>query len=144
MGVELLPAGSTTTVQPAASGDAFSNGALNAGDFLTLMIQELVNQDPLDPMKNQDLLNQVSQIKNMQTLSNLDTTLSGMTTQQGVATAGSLIGKQVSGVSTKDANVTGVVDRVTVGSKTGVTLITTAGDEISLSKVSAIAEAPKK
>jgi len=144
MGVEVVPANYTTTAQQATAQDAFSNSDMNAGDFLTLMIQELVNQDPLDPMKSQDLLNQVSQIKNMQTLSSLDATMATMTTQQEVTTAGSLIGKQVSGVSKKDKDVTGVVEKVTVGSKTGVTLVTAAGDEISLDKVTAITEAPKK
>ena len=61
---------------------SFDNAELTGEDFLRLMIEELVHQDPLDPIKNDQLLAQVSQMKNMETLSNLDKTLSGMIYQQ--------------------------------------------------------------
>ncbi len=142
MGVEFNPtitSGTTATAQ-----HVFENSQLDSMDFLQLMIQELVNQDPMEPMKNEDLLNQVSQIKNMETLTQLDKTLSGMTTQQKVATAGALIGKEVSGISSGLENVTGVVVKVTVSTTDGVTLVTDAGDKIGIDDVIEIREVSKK
>ncbi len=130
-------AAAATTSQ---TGYTFSNSELGGEDFLRLMIEELVNQDPLSPMNNQELLTQVSQIRNMQTLSNLDTTMTDLGSAQKVATAGALIGKEVSGVSTGNANVTGVVQSVKVGSKTGVVLVTAGGDEIAIDNVTSIRE----
>ena len=125
------------------AGHTFENSQLESGDFLKLMLEELMNQDPLDPVKNKDLLQQVSSIQNMQTLSHLDGTMSGMTFQQKVATGGALIGRQVSGVSNAGTNVTGVVVRVLAGSTTGVVLVTSAGDQISVDNVTSIQGAPE-
>jgi len=123
---------------------SFSNSQLLPDDFMRLMIEELVNQDPLDPVKNESLLAQVSQIKNMETLSNLDKSIGQMTLQQKVLSAGGLIGRQVSGVSTDNANVTGIVVKANISSKNGVTLVTSAGDEINLDDVTAIQEVSGK
>ena len=35
---------------------------LNTDDFLKIMLTELTNQDPFEPMKNQDLINQIPTI----------------------------------------------------------------------------------
>lgn len=119
---------------------AFGNNELGGGDFLRLMIEQLVNQDPLEPMKNQELLAQVSQIRNMETLSNLDETLAAMTYQQQMTSAGALIGKQVSGISTAGTNVSGVITRVLSSVANGVTLVTAEGDSIYVHNVTAIEE----
>lgn len=119
---------------------SFENSQLDSMDFLTLMIQELVNQDPLDPMKNEALLTQISQIKNMETLTNLDETISGMTLQQGVSTAGSLIGKEVSGISSMRENVTGVVVKVMINAESGAVVVTDSGDQINVNDLTQIQE----
>lgn len=128
--------------QPTVTASAFSNGQLESGDFLTLMIQSLVNQDPLDPVKNEELLAQVSQIKNMETLAKLDQTLGKMTFEQQLATAGSLIGCSVKGISTAGENAEGVVVKVAASNAKGVTLVTDLGQEIPVDKVTQIEEVP--
>ena len=121
----------------------FSNSELGSSDFLRLMIEELVNQDPLNPMKNEALLAQVSSIKNMETLSKLDSTMGDFTMRQQVTSAGYLIGREVVGVSTANENVTGVVAKVRVSTQddvTTVTLVTDEGDEINVNNVTEIRE----
>ena len=39
---------------------------LSSDDFLKIMIAELTNQDPFEPMKNQDILNQMSAIQQLE------------------------------------------------------------------------------
>lgn len=136
MGIEKINSASDVQVTQ----HVFENSQLTGTDFLKLMIQELVNQDPLNPLKNEDLLAQVSQIKNMETLSKLDQTMTGMTFQQGLATAGALLGSWVKGVSTAGANVSGEVVKVTASSANGVTLVTSGGYEIPVGKVTEIRE----
>ena len=129
-----------SAAQTADRSYSFANGELENGDFLRLMIEELMNQDPLEPVKNQELLAQVSQIRNMETLSNLNETLSLMTRQQQLATAGALIGKQVSGVSTTGANVSGRITKVQASETYGVTLVTDSGASIAVDKVTSVEE----
>lgn len=118
----------------------FGNGQLQAEDFLKLMIEELVNQDPLNPMKNEDLLAQVSQIKNMETLSNLDQTMRKMTFQDGLSAAAALLGRLVNGISTAGENVSGLVAKVTASNARGVMLVTAEGIEIPVSQVTEVRE----
>ena len=72
---------------------------LSSDDFLKIMITELTNQDPLEPMQNQDLLNQMSTIQQMQSsqemtrsfnelMSNFDSLL----TRQAMGAATEMIG----------------------------------------------------
>ncbi len=128
--------------QPLASTRQFANSELTGGDFLTLMIEQLANQDPLDPVKNETLLAQVSAIKNMETLSNLDSTMKGMTFQQKVASGGALIGRLISGISNAGTNASGLIVAVSVSSTNGVNLITDAGERINVDSVISIEEVP--
>lgn len=123
-----------------SSQGVFGNSQMDGQDFLKLMIEELLNQDPLDPMKNQDLLAQVSQIRNMETLSKLDQTMMKMSFQNSLAGAGALLGRWVSGVSAANQNVSGLVVKVNASSTNGVTLVTNLGDQIPISKVTEIQE----
>jgi flagellar basal-body rod modification protein FlgD len=52
------------------AGSASNNNALNTEDFLKIMITELTNQDPFEPMKNQDLINQMAGIQQIQASKN--------------------------------------------------------------------------
>ena len=136
MGVTALAA----TQDTAKTSHVFANSQLGGEDFLKLMIQELANQDPLNPMSNEQLLTQVSNIKNMETLANLDETLANMTFQGQIATAGSLIGKAIKGISTDGQNASGIVAKVTASNANGVTLITSAGVAIPIDMVTEIQE----
>jgi flagellar basal-body rod modification protein FlgD len=141
MGVTLDPAAASGAQSTQQSNPTFANSQLTSSDFLTLMIQELVNQDPLSPMDNSQLLTQVSQIKNMDTLTQLDSTMSSSTLQQKTSMAGALIGKEVSGISTKNQNVSGIVTKVSISTANGVSVTTSTGDEINVDNIQQIQEA---
>lgn len=87
---------------------------VNVDQFLELMIAELQNQDPLNPMDNTELVQQISQIREISATNQLSDTLSAVLLGQNMATASSLIGKHVSALSDDFENVDGVVDRVSV------------------------------
>lgn len=76
---------------------ARSIAELSSNDFFRLMISELTNQDPLEPASNQDLLNQISSIRDIELSSGLTQSLQQLTGEQRFSAASSMIGKFVTG-----------------------------------------------
>jgi flagellar basal-body rod modification protein FlgD len=83
-------------------------------DFLKLMIAELQNQDPLDPMENSEMLQQLGQMRSIGATDKLTATLDAVLVGQNITTASAMIGKEIRALSDDGANIEGVVDRVTV------------------------------
>ncbi|MFQ5489160.1 MAG: flagellar hook assembly protein FlgD [Phycisphaerae bacterium] len=91
-----------TAVVPTAPGpSALSNNAtaqaLGGEDFFKLLIAQLSNQDPLDPTSNQELLQQISSIRDIELSTTLVESLQTLTGQQNYGAAASLIGRFVTG-----------------------------------------------
>ena len=57
-------------------------GDLSTDQFLQIMITELQQQDPLEPVKNQDLLAQVSQIRSLEMTTQLNESFKTLLLQQ--------------------------------------------------------------
>jgi len=101
----------------AQSGESGTNDGYNdlgTADFLKLLIQELQNQDPLNPMENSDMLQQIGLIREIGATDQLTGTLTTLSDNQQLVTASGLIGKKVTGLANDSSPVDGVVDRVTV------------------------------
>src|ERR1700690_4048814 len=98
--------GSPTTTNPLASGTGTSSsanavsgvGGLTMNDFLTLMTAQLKNQDPLNPTDSNQFLAQLSELSTVQGISQMNTTMTNLSTSlmssQALASA-SLVGKSV-------------------------------------------------
>lgn len=113
------------TISPVTSGSAASSTTpdknqphdlkdLDINQFLQLMITELTNQDPLNPMDNTQLVQQIGEIRQISATTQLSETLNAVQSGQSLTTASSLIGKTVSALTGDQQNITGVVDKVTV------------------------------
>ncbi len=112
--------GTTTSVAgaPAEPGSKTDGSALDGVDvdqFLTLLITELQNQDPLEPMDNSQLLSQIGQIREIGSNDQLTKTLKTVQMGQNMSTASSLIGREIRALSDSLEEVQGVVEKVTVG-----------------------------
>ncbi len=109
----------TTTGQTANQNptghDAFRDLDLNA--FLSMMIAELQNQDPLNPMDNAQLLQQVSQIREIESNLRLVSTLESLVRAESFATGTNLIGRMVKGLDAEGKEVMGVVEKVSADDK---------------------------
>ena len=114
---------------------------LQTQDFIKMMLTQLQNQDPLEPAKNQEILAQMSQIGQLQTATQLQDTLKGLTLQNQLGSAGNLIGKLVQGLDENNDNVVGLVDSVRVENNQ-VFLELDSGKTLSMGNVTAIAAAP--
>ena len=82
--------------------------------FLDLMLAELQNQDPLNPMENDELLNTISQIREISANDKLSDTLNSVLLGQNVATATALIGAEVEGLTDAGQRVVGAVRQVAI------------------------------
>jgi flagellar basal-body rod modification protein FlgD len=109
-----IPATSSATASSTSPSTGTSIEDLDLDSFLKLMITELQNQDPLNPMENSEMLQQISQMRSISASDKLTTTLDAVLLGQNVTTASSLIGKEVSALADDGSNITGTVDRVTV------------------------------
>ena len=111
------PASSSAAAQQTtatASQSSSNYNELDIDDFLKLLISELQNQDPLDPMDNSEMVQQIGQIREIGATDQLTKTLSSLSSSQELVTASSLIGKTVEGLAEDSSAVDGIVDRITV------------------------------
>lgn len=94
-----------------------SNNTLNdldLDDFLHLMIAELQNQDPLNPLENDELIAQISQIREVGATEQLTETLNSVLLGQNIASATNLIGADVVALNDEGQRVSGNVRVVTI------------------------------
>jgi flagellar basal-body rod modification protein FlgD len=87
---------------------------VNMDEFLKLLITELQNQDPLDPMENYEILQQLSQIREIESNTRLTETLEAVRLGQSLTTASSMIGRLIVALTDDAEQVRGRVDRVSI------------------------------
>src|SRR3954453_1486494 len=114
----ITPTISTSSSSSKSSGskptaaDAINNLDLNV--FLKLMITELQQQDPLNPLDNKDMLNQIAQIRAVGSSDKLTKTLDSVLLGQNIASATNLIGADISAITDDGQSVTGIVSRISI------------------------------
>jgi flagellar basal-body rod modification protein FlgD len=94
---------SLTSTAAAATGNS-----LGQTDFLNLLVAQLKNQDPLNPMKDTEFIAQLAQFSSLQEMSSLNSTMGAYVTQQTYMNAINMVGKQI---TTSDGK-SGVVSKV--------------------------------
>ena len=109
---------------------------LDVDHFLNLLIAELQNQDPLNPLDNAQMMAQISQMREIGSTDKLTDTLDAVLTGQNLNSAASLIGKEIRALDTNAENVVGVVDRVSVVD--GVPKLHIGSREVTLNNVGEI------
>ncbi|MBU4610504.1 flagellar hook assembly protein FlgD [Achromobacter sp. GG226] len=89
---------SLTGALGAAAGSSNSFAAETEDRFLTLLVTQLKNQDPLNPMENAELTSQLAQLSTVNGITQLNNTLLALSGQMDISQslqATSLIGKEV-------------------------------------------------
>jgi flagellar basal-body rod modification protein FlgD len=133
-----LPTSTTSTSSTGSSSNPYN---LQPTDFIKMMVTQLQNQDPMQPTSNSDLLAQMSQIGQLQSASDLQTTLKSITLQTQIGSASALIGKSVQGLDINGNPITGVVNSVSVAGG-NVALQLDTGSSLGLDSVTSIGPAP--
>jgi len=120
--------------QVSTNHDAWNDLDLN--QFIGLLVAELQNQDPLDPMSNQEILQQIGQIREIESSQHLTETLQSVLMGQNIATAANMIERNIIGLSDDGQRVTGRVERVSI--KDGIGKLHVGEHAVSLSNVAEI------
>jgi flagellar basal-body rod modification protein FlgD len=129
---DVIGAASATTANQDENGFA----ALNADVFMELLITQLQNQDPLEPVGNDELLSQLSMMRNLQSNIELGDTVKAITSNQQLSTAATFIGKSVTGTATNDQQISGTAERAFL--RNGEAYLGVGNSEIPLSNVSEV------
>jgi flagellar basal-body rod modification protein FlgD len=99
------------TVQPLTSGQTVAaqraaKSTLGKDDFLNLLVTQMQNQDPLDPMKGTEFASQLAQFSSLEQLTNINTSLqqslnanAALSSSINNALAATFIGKDVRAVA---------------------------------------------
>jgi len=124
----------TSTSVRTVEADEIGFAGLTSQDFMKLLIAQLQNQDPTNPLDSDQLLNQITQMRNLQSSIELESALKNLTLSQQLSGATSFLGKMVTALhGDNDQEIQGIVERVQV--KDGKALLTIEGTDIELSEV---------
>ncbi|MEW6180556.1 MAG: flagellar hook capping FlgD N-terminal domain-containing protein [Chloroflexota bacterium] len=103
------------------------------GDFLTMLVAQLTHQNPLEPMKDSEMMSQFTQLNSLQELQAMRTILDSAAAANQNAYAASLIGKIVKIARPDGSTLEGVVGGVT--SEKGVLFLQIGQEKAPLSDV---------
>ena len=112
----ILPPISNSTTKDSTSSTSSGNAIndIDMNTFLKLMITELQQQDPLNPMDNKDMLNQIAQIRAVGASDKLTKTLDSVLLGQNISSATNLMGADISALMDNGQAITGIVNRVAI------------------------------
>lgn len=82
---------------------------LGKDDFLKLLVMQLKNQDPLEPLKNEEFIAQLAQFNSLEQMINLNKSFEGMLALQTLSNAASFIGREVAWYGDDGTQLTGTV-----------------------------------
>jgi flagellar basal-body rod modification protein FlgD len=110
-------------------------------DYMKLLVTELQNQNPLEPLDNKEMASQLAQFSQLQQLESMNTSFAKVlqTAERNYAT--SLIDKEVSFVATTESGdtevLTGVVNGV-YSDADGQTVLSVGGQAVGLENIIAV------
>lgn len=89
---------------------------LGKDDFLKLLITQLSNQDPTNPMEDTQFISQMAQFSSLEQITNMNESFNKMATMINSSQATSTLGKTVE-IDIGDTTTQGVVEATTMGEK---------------------------
>lgn len=124
----------------------YSKTTLDSTDFLKLIAAQLQNQDMTNPMSNSEMMQQLSQMSSIQTMSELQAAITNMNDIAVTNYSASLVGKEVTlAVENSKGELETKVGLITgSGLYQGETVVFVDGKAYSLSQIMAIGKIPEE
>jgi len=127
-----------TAADLAAPKPTTAAGSMNKNDFMTLLMAQMKNQNPMDPQSASDFATQLAQFSSLEGINQMNQNFSSLLTLQGLSQGTNLIGKSVtyaadaaghtaSGVVQSVGVVSGEVQVVIGGANVPITKLTNIG-----------------
>jgi len=106
-------ASTTASTTPTASAtNASGLGSLTSSDFLQLLVAQITNQDPLNPVSSSQFMSQTAELSTLEQITALSQSTAQASAAEQSGAAIDTIGKTVAGVSEAGKTVTGKVTGV--------------------------------
>ncbi len=119
---------SNTNTNTTSNATDKSNATVNYNNFLQLLIAQMKNQDPTDPMDASQQVAQLATFSQVEQSVKMNTNLESLLKSQNISQATSFIGKTL---TSSDGNTSGVVASIKI-TNTGLVATTTTGKEITI------------
>jgi len=122
MAIDSVTSSSATGIDGSAYTTAVSNDTLTNNDFLTLMLEEMKQQDPTSPMDSSALMDsqlKMSTIQSNQDMATAMTALQASYAASALSTASNMIGRSIKTGETDDVGEDKIYKVVTVDNKDG-------------------------
>jgi flagellar basal-body rod modification protein FlgD len=117
---------------------------ISGDDFMNILIKQLQMQDPFQPMTNQEMISQMSTIRQLETNTLLGDKLSQLTDQQRFGSAAALIGRHVKGsLSDSSGNaydIEGLVTGIEFAKTGDVVLQLDSGDKLPITGLTEVSQ----
>jgi flagellar basal-body rod modification protein FlgD len=127
----------TSSSSPASSASGL--GAINSADFMSLLLAQMKNQDPLQPMDDTQFMGQLIQLSTLNQVTEVSKNLATMLQIDRFNQAAGLVGKSVEGTDpSTGATVKGVVDAAEIVDDNASVVV--GGKTLSLSEINKVAE----
>ena len=107
--------------------------SVDSNQFLTLLMAQLTHQNPLEPLKDAEMLSQFAQLNSVEELKNIRTLMSDSAAANQTGYAASLIGKTITAAIDSTQTLQGIVTGVTVDG--GKVYVQVGNDQALLSSV---------
>ena len=131
------PAASTASTTAASKKDS-AKATLDYNNFLQLLITQMKNQDPTDPMDATEQVSQLATFSQVEQQIKTNTNLESLLSNSTLSNASSYIGKTI---TSADEKTSGVVASIKVTAE-GLTATTTSGANIAITQGIKIAQTP--
>lgn len=105
---------SSTSGAASGAAAAGSTNSLTGEDFMLLLMAQLRNQNPLEPMDEKDMMAQITQLNSLQELQKITAALQTRSKSSELSEASELIGKTVTFAVSEDQVESGVVSGVSL------------------------------
>ena len=128
MSVPATSAVNSSSAATAASAAATATNTLSYNDFLTMLLAEMQNQDPTQPMDPSAMVSQLATISQVGQAVQTNTTLASMLTEASLTQAEIAVGQTM---TSSDGTATGQVSSVNVNSTGAATGTLTNGETIT-------------
>jgi len=129
-----------TTNAAAATGAALKSSNVTSDQFLRLLVTQLQNQDPLNPLSNEDFLAQLAQFQSLEEQMETNQNTKSLLLGQQLAAASGLIGKYVVVAGSDGQEYIGRVDKVAV--ENGEVLLVSGNMAVSLEEIREVRNEP--
>jgi len=116
---------------------------LDKDAFLQLLVTQMQNQNPLEPMSSTEMVAQLAQFSTLEQMQNLNVgfnTLSGNIDQLNFLSASNMLGKTVSGITVDGTEIEGIVEKVQLNGS--LIYLTVDGELLSMARVLSIEDTP--